>query len=325
MVRQQTMEVEVHMLLLFESLALEPSTGLPSVSQERFIIRKIDKPEEYHECEEVQRRAWGMPDIHIVPSHLLITAQKNGGLVLGAFDAEGKMVGYLFGFLGTTQPDPEGQSAAGRLKHCSHMVGILPECQSQGLGYLLKLSQRDHALSQGLDLVTWTFDPLESANANLNLSKLGVVFNTYLRDVYGRMTDELNAGLATDRVQVDWWIRSRRVVERLEKSGKKLSLDEMLQRGASQVNAATIGTDGVLRPSGSDLSSGAEAIVVEVPADFQGTKAADMSSAIDWRTHTRDLFCHYFEAGYAAVEFISEIVGGHRHSYYVLRRDFVIS
>lgn len=319
------MERRVHTVKLHERPTMEHCTGMADVLPDRIVIRKIDKPEEYHECEEVQRRAWGMPDIHIVPSHLLITAQKNGGLVLGAFDPEGRMVGYLFGFLGTTQPDSKDLRAAGRLKHCSHMVGILPQYQSQGLGYLLKLKQRDHCLSQGLDLVTWTFDPLESANANLNLSKLGVVFSAYLRDIYGRMTDELNAGLATDRVQVDWWIRSRRVAERLEKGGKKLSLEETLHQGAPQVNSAAIGSNGVLQPVATDLSSSAETVVVEVPADFQSIKAADMSSAIDWRTHTRDLFCHYFEAGYAAVEFISEIVDGHRHSYYVLKRNFIIS
>ena len=113
--------------------------------------------------------------------------------------------------------------------------------------------------------------------------------------------------------------------EVLSKGGKKLSLEETLLQGATQVNAATIGTDGVLRPSGSDLSSAAESIVVEVPADFQSIKAADLSSAIDWRTHTRELLCHYFEAGYTAVEFMSEFVDGHRHSYYALRRNFVIS
>ena len=295
------------------------------MAQESIRIERLHETEDFHACVEVQKQVWGMPDILVVPTHLLITAQKNGGLVLGAFNEEGKMVGYLFGFLGTREPSSEDQHAAGRLKHCSHMMGVLPEYQAKGVGYLLKLRQRDHALSQGLDLVTWTYDPLESMNANLNLCKLGVVSDTYLRDIYGRMGDELNVGLATDRFQIEWWIRSQRVAERIEKGGEKLRLDDVLAQGARPVNMTTIGSDGVLRPSAHDLSATAEHVLVEVPADFQSIKAADMPLAIEWRMHTREIFCHYLDAGYTVSEFLSEIREGSRHSYYVLKKDFMIS
>jgi predicted GNAT superfamily acetyltransferase len=295
------------------------------VSEERIRIERVREAQDFHACVEVQKQVWGMPDILVVPTHLLITAQKNGGLVLGAFNEEGRMVGYLFGFLGTTEPTSEDQHVARRLKHCSHMTGVLPEYQAKGVGYLLKLRQRDHALSQGLDLVTWTYDPLESMNANLNLSKLGVISNTYVRDIYGQMTDGLNVGLATDRFHVDWWIRSQRVTERIEKGAKKLSLDDVLEQGAKKVNEAIIGSGGQLRPVACDVAAATERVVVEIPADFQAIKATDMSLAGEWRAHTREIFCRYFDAGYTLTEFHSEVEEGLRRSYYVLTKDFAIS
>ncbi len=295
------------------------------MAEERIRIERLREAQDFYACVEVQKQVWGMPDILVVPTHLLITAQKNGGLVLGAFNEQGRMVGYLFGFLGSTEPTSEDQHAARRLKHCSHMMGVLPEYQAKGVGYLLKMRQRDHALSQGLDLVTWTYDPLESMNANLNLCKLGVVSNTYVRDIYGQMTDGLNVGLATDRFHVDWWIRSQRVTERIEKGAKKLSLGDVLEQGAEQVNPATIGSDGLLRPAACDLTIATEQVVVEIPADFQGIKVTDLSLAREWRTHTREIFCRYFDAGYTLTEFLSEVEEGLRRSYYVLTRDFAMS
>jgi predicted GNAT superfamily acetyltransferase len=295
------------------------------MAEEDIFIETLHQTEHFYAHEEVQKKAWSMDDSSVVPAHLLITAQKNGGLVLGAFNEKGEMVGCLFGFLGTREPISENEGLAERLKHCSHMTGVIPEYQTKGIGYLLKLRQREHALSQELDLVTWTYDPLESVNANLNVCKLGVVCNTYLRDIYGTLADARNAGLATDRFEIEWWIASERVVKRLEKGGEKTSLDEVLKAGARQENITTVGSDGLVRPSVYSLSTTAEDVVIEIPADFQGIKAIDMSLAMEWRMHTRELFEHYFGAGYVMTEFISEVTEGIRHSYYVLEKGFVVS
>lgn len=295
------------------------------MAKENILVKSLAETEHFYACEELQRKVWGMDDIWVVPAHLLLTAQKNGGLVLGAFNEEGEMVGFLFGFLGAGAPASVDQGAAQRLKHCSHMLGILPEYQAKGIGYLLKLRQREHALSQGLDLVTWTYDPLESVNANLNICKLGVVCDTYLDNIYGEMTSALHVGLATDRFQVKWWVASKRVEERLEKGGQKLVLDQVLEKGGKQVNVTTVGPHGFLRPSAYDLSITAKDVVVEVPPDLQRIKAADMSLAAEWRMHAQEIFKHYFAAGYVAAEFISEVTEGSRHSYYVLTQGFVAS
>lgn len=163
------------------------------------VIRPLVTHGEIHAVEQLQRDAWGEPDIDVVPLHMLLTPPRHGGLLLGAFDGD-RLVGFVFGFLGLT--------ADGRLKHCSHMAGVHPDYRDQGVGYALKLAQREHVLAQGLDLVTWTFDPLETRNAQLNFHKLGAICNTYIRNLYGAMRAAINAGPPSDRFEVEWWIRS---------------------------------------------------------------------------------------------------------------------
>jgi predicted GNAT superfamily acetyltransferase len=169
-------------------------------------IHPLTTHDEIFAVEQLQRDAWGVPEVDVVPLHMLITPPRHGGLLLGAFDGE-RLAGFVFGFLGLT--------ADGRLKHCSHMAGVHPDYRDHGVGYQLKLAQREHAMAQGLDLITWTFDPLETRNAWLNFHKLGVICRTYIRNLYGPMRAAINVGLPSDRFEVEWWIRSERVVERL--------------------------------------------------------------------------------------------------------------
>lgn len=281
-------------------------------------IEKLTTIQQFRQGEELQKQVWGMSDTDVVPLHLLLTAQKNGGLVLGAFDEEGKMIALLFGFLGARN------ATAQQLKHCSHMMGVLEEWRGQGVGYRLKLAQREHALAQGLELVTWTYDPLESLNAALNIGKLGVVCRTYFRDLYGEMEDGLNVGLSTDRFQVEWWIASQRVAHRLASGGYRPSLDAALESGAQLLNPATAGPDGLVRPSPASLEPTAETVLVEIPAHVQAIKAADIELARHWRAQTRELLEGCFAAGYTVTEFISQVRDDLRRSYYVLQRDFEV-
>jgi predicted GNAT superfamily acetyltransferase len=277
-------------------------------------IRALKDIAQFHQCEELQRRVWGMEDLSVVPLHLLLTAQKNGGLVLGAFDEQGTMVGFVFGFLGMTDQ--------GQVKHCSHMAGVLPEYQGQQIGYRLKLAQREHVLAQGLDLATWTYDPLEGSNASLNIGKLGVICRTYLPDVYGDTGIQLHLGLPTDRFEVEWWVRSQRVEERLESGPGKLTLEEALGMGAERANRTELDGRGLLRSEMDDRALGAEAVLIEIPADFQAIKSADMGLAREWRAQTRKIFEDCFGAGYVATDFISEVQGKQRRNFYLLQRDF---
>ncbi len=235
-------------------------------------IRPIQTHAEYRAVEQLQREVWGLPDVEVVPTHLLLTAAKNGGLLLVAVDGDA-LVGFVFGFLGFTP--------AGKLKHCSHMAGVHPDYRDQGLGYQLKLAQRAHVLAQGIDLITWTFDPLQTRNAHLNFHKLGAVCQTYIRNLYGEMRDELNAGLPSDRLQVDWWISSERVTSRLRVEDVHLASARRSPQQAGTRESPTL---------------------IAVPANFQALKAADMALAAHWRMRTRQQFEEAFAQGLQVVD-----------------------
>jgi len=272
------------------------------------IIRPVHTVAEYHRCEEIQRQVWAMSeDLEVVPLHLLITAHKNGGLLLGAFDGD-DLVGFVFGFIGMT--------AEGRVKHCSHMMGVLPDVQSSGVGYQLKMAQREFVLAQGLDLITWTYDPLESRNAHLNVAKLGAVGRAYVRDLYGPMADGLNAGLPSDRFEMEWWISSERVKRRIA-SGSAESVAEPIP----QAHVAHATATGFPAPGTPLLKTDAPTVGIEVPGDYQAVKAANAELARVWRLTTRKIFEFYFAAGYAVTDFVSHRVDGIRRSTYIVRRS----
>jgi len=283
-------------------------------------IRRLADPEEYHAAEELMGAAWGILDrVDITPRHVLVTAQKNGGLVLGAFAPDGQLVGFLFGFLGTT-PD-------GKLKHVSHQVGVHPQYRGLHLGYLLKRAQRGEVRRQGLDLVTWTYDPLETVNAHLNLTQLGAVCCTYLRNVYGELRDNLNRGLPTDRFQVDWWVRSEWVHERLSLA-HPLNVAEAVARlpviNTPRGQPAEQSVEGIDLPllGELDLSFAASEVLLRVPYNFQTVKAWNLDLAQEWRAQTRTALERHFEAGYYAVDMLrGDLVAGKAAFYRLWRPD----
>lgn len=280
-----------------------------------FAIRQLETVEEYKEAEEIQRRAWGLSDLDIAPLHILLTIHKSGGLALGAFDLQtGMLLGFLLGFY--------GRDENGHWKHCSHMMGVLPEARDRGIGQALKLEQCRLILADGLDLITWTFDPLEARNATLNFSKLGVISNHYIRNIYGDTLGELNAGLPTDRLSVDWWITRPRIEERLKttlEAGAQPAREHLLAQ-ATPILQISHRSDALLVPETPLLDCHDATLALEIPSDFQQLKAVDVSLAMRWRMITRTLFEHYFAAGYTATECLFDQSQGVRRNIYVLQK-----
>lgn len=268
----------------------------------RWEIRLLHAPEEIQAAEVLQRDVWPGGDLEIVPAHVLLTAAHNGGLLAGAY-VEDTLVGFVWGFPGLDMTaDPP------RLKHCSHQLGILPGFRGSGIGFALKCYQRDFVLRQGLDRITWTYDPLLARNARLNIARLGAVCNTYLVNLYGELRDDLNAGLPTDRFQVDWWITEERVANRLASSASQPgSLADRLASGATLLNPP--GPDGAPRPPAPSVAAPATAaaMLLEIPPDFLALKAANPALALRWRIATRQVFGALFGQGYAVTDFMSQV------------------
>jgi len=246
-------------------------------------IRPLRSYSEYLACEELQREVWGA--FGAAPYHVLLTVQRNGGLVLGAFDHDAPgapLVGFVFGFL--------GRDAAGRLKHASHMAAVRSAYRDAGIGERLKWAQRERVLAQGLDLITWTFDPLIARNARLNLRKLGGVCRTYIRNIYGPEPEDPHGELPSDRFLVEWWIASERVAARADGARPH---DDLRGR------APLVNPD----PREPSIEPAGEPFVLQIPSDIDALRAADMPMARAWRYQVRAIAEAAFAAGYVVTDF----------------------
>jgi predicted GNAT superfamily acetyltransferase len=279
-------------------------------------IRSLETIAEMEWAEDLQRAVWPGSETDIVPAHMLATLAHNGGVVLGAFEAD-RLVGLVLGFLGTDSSTPD-RVAMARLKHCSHMLGVLPEHAGQGIGFRLKVAQLEAVVRQGVRLVTWTYDPLLSRNANLNIRRLGAVCRTYIKEAYGAMRDALNVGDASDRFQVDWWVTSARVSSRIQGKRAPLDLAHFLAAGAEEINPAILGPDDLPRPADTPAEPHGMLALVEIPSDYPELRARDPELAQAWRRQTRSIFTRAFDTGYIVTDFVHLTGGRVPRSYYVL-------
>ena len=282
------------------------------------IIRPLETMAEMSATEEVQRVTWTMTDLDVIPGHALHAMQHNGAVLLGAFDGE-HLVGFAFGVLGTEDnPNRVDQVAAARLKIYSVIAGVIPEYQKHDIGFRLKMAQRDFALRIGIRLISWTYDPLESLNARFNIGKLGAVCRRYLRHFHGDLSG-INTGLPTDRFEVEWWVTQNRVAARAERKWRPLKLDALLAGGALLVNEAAISTNGLPEPPLNPVSRPGNLMLVEIPANFQEIKRADLVLAQRWRMHTRELFETLFASGFLVTDFVPHVdQRSNPRSYYLL-------
>jgi predicted GNAT superfamily acetyltransferase len=168
----------------------------------RETIRQLTQNHEFSEAVKLQKAIWGFDDIDLLPVRLFITASKIGGHSFGAYDGD-RMVGFCVAIPGIKQ-------GAKSYLH-SHMLGVMKEYRDAGLGRKLKMAQRDDAIKQGIDLIEWTFDPLEIKNAFFNIERLGAIVRRFVLNQYGTTSSPLNAGLPTDRCTAEWWLQSDRV------------------------------------------------------------------------------------------------------------------
>lgn len=252
-------------------------------------ISPITTAEECQLIEQMHQQIWGSDPIEAPPTHMLITIAKEGGMALLARDETGQVIGFLYAFLALTEE--------GRLKLASHELGVLPAYQNRGIGRRMKLAQRKLALERQIDLITWTFDPLQSKNARFNLHKLGAVGNTYIRNLYGEMRDDLNRGLLTDRFRVDWRLDNRAVAERA--AGRYPP-----ERWGPILNPATRLEEGLLAPPAEFEPAYGEICLVEIPPDINRLIRLAPHLAQSWRLHTRRLFEDAFARGYHATDLL---------------------
>ncbi|MGC1372852.1 MAG: GNAT family N-acetyltransferase [Candidatus Sulfotelmatobacter sp.] len=179
------------------------------MSADAVVIRRCQGLEELRTCVALQKEIWNFTDDELVPLRMFVVAEKVGGQVMGAFDGK-EMVGFALSVPGTR---------SGHLYLHSHMLAVRKEHRNSGLGRRLKLLQREDALARGIELIEWTYDPLEIKNAYLNIEKLGAISRRYNINQYGITSSPLQGGLPSDRLIAEWWLNSKRV-QTLLASGK---------------------------------------------------------------------------------------------------------
>jgi predicted GNAT superfamily acetyltransferase len=270
------------------------------------IIRPLTTLEDCRRVAALERTIWGYTDAEdVVPPPVLIVSIKRGGILLGAFDEAGDMKGFVYSIPALKD---------GRPTQWSHMLGVTPDAREGGLGLRLKLAQRDAAMAMGIDLIEWTYDPLQTLNAYLNFVKLGVVVEEYEENIYGDSSSPLHSGTPTDRFVAEWRLREPHVERRLASASELLARDQSVTR-APVVNPSPSGGRWV-RPGAADLTLDALRLLVEIPTGFSEMLASDPPLALDWRFATRRIFQPYFTRGYRVVDFFR---GSDRGQYLLTR------
>ncbi|MGA7885929.1 MAG: GNAT family N-acetyltransferase [Acidobacteriaceae bacterium] len=173
------------------------------------VLRSCEGYDELEACVRLQIETWGYDDGDVIPRRMFKVAQRVGGQAIGAFDPAGEMVGFAMSIPGM-KPGPDASRPQVPYLH-SHMLAVTPKYRNAGVGRRLKLYQRAEAVSRGIQLMEWTFDPLEIKNAYLNIHRLGVIVRAYSPNFYGVSSSRLQAGLPTDRLHAEWWMESERV------------------------------------------------------------------------------------------------------------------
>jgi len=231
---------------------------VPPIAERAIAVRKCTTLTEFRDCVLLQREIWAETDLEVEPATMFVVAASTGGQVLGAFDGE-KLVGYTLAIVGLHHTTPYLHS---------HHTGVHSHYRDRGVGRSLKLFQREDALSRGIRLIEWTFDPLELRNAHFNLNRLGAIARQYRPDLYGVTTSPMHRGLATDRLVAEWFLDSPRAIA---------AIGDLARESASA--PATI----------------------DLPAELEPWKHDDPEQVRRVQAHVRAEFTKWFARGYAAI------------------------
>lgn len=284
---------------------------------ETFNIRPLTTLDEMRPVVDLQKQYWGDDLESVIPAHMLFSLANHGGHVLCAFDGD-RPVGVLVGFL-STNVEETNRPAMANLQIFSKRMVVLPEYRGRNIGYRLKLAQRDLAIRQGIRLVVWTFDPMLSLNAHLNIRKLGVICTTYHEDYYGTSSEGGLAKLGTsDRLLAEWWVTNRRVEERLHGSRGGLKLAHYLEAETPIVNPSSITDDGIVVPAETTISPAGALALIEIPTHYTSFETGNPKLALAWRMHIRHVFQQTLARGFTVTDFLTETYEGRERSFYLL-------
>ncbi len=263
---------------------------------------------DYDACVELQEAVWGLPELDVIPAMQMIATDHAGGMVhVAETTTGGRMVGFAYAFPGLRK---------GASYIHSDMLAVLPEYQKRGVGIRLKWAQRETALGRGVELITWTFDPMQARNAHLNLRRLGATAGEFVENFYGVTSSPLHHGLPTHRLLIRWELQSPRVVERAGCSE--------LPAVVPAPNAPRI--NDVKWQAGWPVSSDPRldletpSVLLEIPPEWDVLSRAAPKVAESWHAKVSTALKRYLDRGYVATDFAPTEEMGRRRPLYVLSR-----
>ena len=278
---------------------------------QRVEIKPLKSQEDFRACESIQEAVWGSVG---VSGELMSVTQKYGGAVIGSI-VNGRVVGFIYAFLARRH---------GKLIHWSHLMAVEPKFRDFGLGFRMKLAHRKVALGAGITSICWTYDPLQSRNAALNIGRLGARAEDYAPNCYGRFPSIIERGLESDRFVVNWRIRSAAVEQHLR--GQRMhahAFTSVLK--APRINQTRLNVREFPENRSLSLNLRGRTLLVEIPAQTDRMRAEAISLARRWRAETRKVFVQYFAAGYYGEDFIPPCSASDGRCFYVLRRRRAVS
>jgi len=272
-------------------------------------ISRLTTIDELRECSALQQHILGSSSPSRWTAPLLSSVIQSGGLILGMRDEESPDT-ELCGTLVDLVADAGGH----RSRH-TVFRSVRAGARGKGIGQALRAVERTRAREEGVAVITWAVDPLRSVDAHIAFNKLGAIATGYVRNLYGEVGDLADHGLATDRLQIEWWLESPRTISVCDRGRLpphyQLGLNDM-----TVVTQTTLHASGVRSLTGHDVDAAGRHVLVEIPVDLDRLRAADLPVARAWRIQTRELFELLFEKGYVVVGFVHE--GG--RSFHLLER-----
>jgi predicted GNAT superfamily acetyltransferase len=270
-------------------------------------IRLARERADFDTCVLLQKAVWGLADLEVTSALQLVAGTHAGGILQLAESEDGAALGFAYAF-------PALRGGTAHLH--SDMLAVLPEHQQKGVGVRLKWAQRDEAMARGVALVTWTFDPLQARNANLNLRRLGAVATEFVADFYGRTTASLHHGLPTDRLIVRWDLNAPRVRELVSDGDPPRTVPTPAAPRINDVKWQAgwpVSSEPRMELDGPEL-------ILEIPPEWDVLCQAAPRMAADWQSKVGRALQGYLGRGYVAADFAPTEEGGRRRPLYLLRK-----
>jgi predicted GNAT superfamily acetyltransferase len=267
---------------------------------------------DYKTCEDIQREVWQSEDIDVVPVHMLLEAHRKGGILLGAYNSLGDMIGFACSILGTIKKLS--------IQH-SILLAVRVAYRNFDVGFKMKAAQRKEALKRKIPLITSFFDPMQPMNAYFALGKLGAWSDAYEENYFGETTRLSDRGMPTDRLLTHWDLESGDVLRRLETGPPRHDLKKEMKRQIV-INQIEEKAPGLMHSPAIKLNCTEDHFLFEVPYNLPEIKSRDLGIAMEWQAKMRQTFRHYLRKEYRATDFFVTAHDGHLRAFY--RMDKII-